>query len=393
MDKVAGVGGGSGMVSPVSKLSIGTIPLGLLLSGCITLPLEDDVGTDASLQDAAPPIVDGVRPPPPRRDGGPTGRDARPVPPPVGCGDGRCVDGESCEQCPEDCGLCPDTCGDELCQVAESCRTCPQDCGRCDPCGNGVCEADESCDACPQDCGRCETCGNEACDADEDCSSCPIDCGLCQRCGDGECGADEDCANCPDDCGGCVVCGDGFCRAEDGEDCLVCAADCDACPSCGDGACNEGTETCFNCPDDCGECEGCGDSRCTGVEDCASCQQDCGVCSVCGNNVCEEDEFESCVNCPADCGLCEAVTCREIVNCVFGCFNLRQRPPQISLACVGDCTARGCADVQFFVDQAVNCAVQNAFGGGIGGIDQIFQVCAAELEACYAVSCPPAPPP
>ncbi len=189
----------------------------------------------------------------------------------------------------------------------------------------------------------------------------------------------------------CVVCGDGFCREADGEDCLVCAADCDACPSCGDGQCDEGLESCFNCPDDCGECEGCGNGRCEGVEDCASCQRDCGVCSVCGNGVCEDDEYESCINCPRDCGVCEAVTCREIVTCIFGCFNLDERPPDISLVCIGDCSARGCADVQFFVDEVTACAIQNVFGGGARGLAEVFRVCADELNACYAVSCPPNP--
>ncbi len=188
----------------------------------------------------------------------------------------------------------------------------------------------------------------------------------------------------------CVVCGDGFCREADGEDCLSCAADCDACPSCGDGACDEGLESCFDCPDDCGICEGCGDGQCSGVEDCSSCQQDCGVCSVCGNDVCEDAEFETCVNCPADCGQCEALGCRDIVDCIFGCIEFG-RPPNISLACIGECSARGCADVQFFVDQVVECAIQNVFGGNASGLQEVFVVCGDELNACYGVSCPPMP--
>ena len=193
----------------------------------------------------------------------------------------------------------------------------------------------------------------------------------------------------------CVTCGDGFCRAEDGEDCLSCPADCGVCRSCGDGMCDEETESCFLCPADCGPCEDCGNRICEGNEDCASCRADCGVCSVCGNGVCEEDDFESCVNCPADCGQCAVTSCREIVGCVFTCFDLRSRPPMISLACIGECTARGCADVQFFVDQVVSCAIGSIGGGGppVGGFQGIFAACSEELEACYRVSCPPSPNP
>ncbi len=315
-----------------------------------------------------------------------------PMPPPISCGDTRCNGEETCVSCPEDCGDCPSSCGDSACDDGETCRTCPQDCGDCDPCGNSVCEPGEDCNTCPQDCGRCDTCGDDTCDAGETCDNCPWDCGICRSCGDGRFTADESCAGCPEDCGQCPTCGDGFCRAEDGEDCLSCAADCDVCPSCGDGECDAESESCFLCPADCGNCAGCGNRVCDGNEDCSSCREDCGVCSVCGNGVCEGDDFETCVNCPADCGQCPVASCREIVGCVFSCFDLGSRPPAVSLACIGECTARGCADVQFFVDEVVSCAIGNIGAAAQGGgFASIFAVCSDELEACYQVTCPPSP--
>lgn len=59
-----------------------------------------------------------------------------PPPPPIvtGCGDGSCDSGETCDTCPQDCGVCsPETsCPNGVCANPESCSTCPQDCGACD---------------------------------------------------------------------------------------------------------------------------------------------------------------------------------------------------------------------------------------------------------------------
>lgn len=71
-----------------------------------------------------------------------------PVPPPqppgpvAVCGDFYCDVGESCANCPSDCGSCqlpPATagCGDGLCEAGESCATCPWDCGSCEVEGGG----------------------------------------------------------------------------------------------------------------------------------------------------------------------------------------------------------------------------------------------------------------
>ncbi len=179
------------------------------------------------------------------------------------CGDGWCGLGESCANCPEDCGNNCAPCGDGVCSPGEKCYLCPQDCGDC--CGNGECGEGEDCLLCPQDCGTC--CPNGACDFNETCSTCPADCGDC--CGDGWCSEDEDCYNGPADCGGC--CGNGLC--DFGESCAICPADCGPC--CPNGLCAE-DENCATCPADCGAC--CGNGACDFGETCATCPGDCGVC-------------------------------------------------------------------------------------------------------------------
>jgi hypothetical protein len=72
------------------------------------------------------------------------------------CGNGRCVAGESCSSCPQDCGACP-VCGDFICNGFEHCGTCPLDCGICaiTNCGDGLCSGAESCSSCCVDCGTC----------------------------------------------------------------------------------------------------------------------------------------------------------------------------------------------------------------------------------------------
>jgi hypothetical protein len=63
------------------------------------------------------------------------------------CGDERCEGGETCSDCPGDCGPCG-SCGDERCDAGETCRSCEADCGACDPCG----ECDPDCSMGPE-CG------------------------------------------------------------------------------------------------------------------------------------------------------------------------------------------------------------------------------------------------
>ena len=82
------------------------------------------------------------------------------------CGNNICDSGESCSNCPRDCGSCPPSCGNSLCETGETCSNCPVDCGKCQRiCGNSVCEAGETCLNCPSDCS-CPShlvCMNEKC--------------------------------------------------------------------------------------------------------------------------------------------------------------------------------------------------------------------------------------
>lgn len=226
-------------------------------------------------------------------------------------------------------------------------------------------------------------CGNGRCGDDENCLNCSVDCGLCAGCGDGACSGEETCGSCPQDCGVCPTCGDGFCRAP--ETCLSCAPDCGKCSSCGDKVCDGRTEDCFSCPEDCGKCEGCGDGACRRSETCASCPQDCGVCAVCGNGKCE-GPFETCSNCHQDCGDCQLVGCMGMLTCAFGCIDINARPPEASVSCVAGCVARGCADAQFFFDQAFNCILRNLSECG-GNFNCYLDVCSAEVGVCIGSRC------
>ncbi len=73
------------------------------------------------------------------------------------CGDDGC--GGSCGECGAekscDAGQCVVTCGDGLCAVTqgETCTNCPGDCGAC--CPNGQCDNGETCETCAADCGMC----------------------------------------------------------------------------------------------------------------------------------------------------------------------------------------------------------------------------------------------
>ena len=54
------------------------------------------------------------------------------APAPV-CGNGTCDKGESCSNCPGDCGACPPVCGNGSCEAGETCSNCASDCGACPP--------------------------------------------------------------------------------------------------------------------------------------------------------------------------------------------------------------------------------------------------------------------
>jgi len=125
------------------------------------------------------------------------------------CFNGECEEGETYENCPEDCPQ-PDTCGDGECTVWEDPCLCPEDCmgpdncckdedcpqPKCGPCchaycidfqcveqwdapccWNGECEEGETFENCPQDCPEevteCEQNGGICAPWDPDYSQCP----------------------------------------------------------------------------------------------------------------------------------------------------------------------------------------------------------------------------
>jgi hypothetical protein len=201
------------------------------------------------------------------------------VPDPLPCGDGLCGDDENPCTCPEDCPLSPEescctdadcpqpTCGpccviwcidyhcsDPIdldyccwngeCEEGETPEDCPEDC--LSPiCGNGLVEPGEECDdgnttggdGCGETClldGN--VCGNGACDKDENPCNCEEDCPLSL---DGACCTDTDCPQ--PKCGPCCVaqCIDYQCSEP------IWLDDC-----CWNDECEEG-ETPENCPQDC----------------------------------------------------------------------------------------------------------------------------------------------
>jgi hypothetical protein len=318
---------------------------------------------------------------------------------PPDCGDGQCraEDGESCLNCPDDCGWCT-ACGNGLCELGEppeNAQTCPLDCGYC---GDGVCSMSELSPVfyCYWDCLA--QCGDGLCQAGEDepgdalaywlmdCSPCGDGyCGLnevldpayqacraedCEPdCGDGACTMGEGPESCPIDCG---LCGDGIC-GKVGEATEPCPPDC--VKPCGDGVCG-GDETAQTCPVDCGSC---GDGVCAIKEmQLATCPGDCPP--ECGDEAC--DAKESVQSCPGDCGckpLCEpAWECGEDAA---GCGQPCGQCPAGTVCldrtcCVPDCTGKACGD--------------DGCGGSCGQC-QAAQVC-GEDGLCHPADCLPACP-
>ncbi|MCA9540921.1 MAG: chitobiase/beta-hexosaminidase C-terminal domain-containing protein, partial [Myxococcales bacterium] len=249
------------------------------------------------------------------------------------CGDAECAAGETCANCPLDCGFC---CGDGDCRVdhGETCATCPADCScaagdRCDAaartcvpacvpdCGDRVC-GDDGCEGA---CGECED--DDLCTADGRCTEAPAECG------DQVCEAPEDCFTCPADCGAC--CGDGACTAGVGETCATCPADC----GCGDDErCDIDARRCV--PAECApQCQGrsCGPDGCDGF--CGMCDPgelcdiDAGRCRVqcvpaCEDRECGDDGCDGTCGACGDGYLCTDGHCEEI--------------------CVPDCDGRQCGD-------------------------------------------------
>lgn len=251
------------------------------------------------------------------------------------CGDGLKASTEECDDgnnmngdgCSATCTIEVNFCGDGMCveQIGESCANCPFDCGECEPienyCGNNYCDilVGETCEICEDDCGICPTgpyCGDGLCNLLTECPNCVADCdSSCEfepvpLCGDGilqevllgggssrfnerggeECddGNTEDGDGCSSDClieGDGPVCGndiwevdeecdDGNNQSGDGcsESCLIEAEE----SECGNDVLEEGEE--------------CDDGN---TEDGDGCSSECVIeIELCGNG--ELDEEEEC---------------------------------------------------------------------------------------------------
>lgn len=215
--------------------------------------------------------------------------------------------------CVSECSSCGGSaCGDNQCDGAEDSSSCPNDCPTFSFCGDGICSpatADdptgESCTDCPKDCGTCSgpaaTCGDGKCNTNEQCATCPQDCGACSK----SCGEPAGCGGCG--CEATVCAEDPYCCSTKWDS--TCVSECKAtgkdgptCPvdKCGDGVCS-GSESCNSCELDCGACPAvCDNGKCEAGEDKVNCAKDCG----CGNGECDPDE--TLTTCKEDCSLgCE----------------------------------------------------------------------------------------
>lgn len=95
-------------------------------------------------------------------------------------------------------------CGDGTCSkwADEDEETCPNDCREEPVCGDDSCDDGETPDNCPQDCDLFDAgspCGDQFCGGGENGNNCPIDCGFC---GDDICQGDigENATTCNEDC-------------------------------------------------------------------------------------------------------------------------------------------------------------------------------------------------
>jgi len=234
---------------------------------------------------------------------------------PDNCGNGWCQQwqGENCETCPDDCGICIE-CGDGICSQGENCWECPEDCGECPP--ESCCEPHDTpgCDdpevvecVCSNDAFCCNNhwdniCANAAiqqCNAPCCEPSCASEDGMIKECGGDGCGGS--CGECPDG----TYCQDGQCGENDG---------CTATNSPGCGGCS--CQACV-CQQDPYCCNTAWDGICVN-----ECQEDCGGCGVmddCGDGQCDATVGETCQTCPVDCGCMDFEICHQGECCAPSC--------------------------------------------------------------------------
>lgn len=264
------------------------------------------------------------------------------------CGDGQCNEGEDCNGCPTDCGVCA-TCGDKNCDAAkENCGSCPDDCGAC-PAVPTECKPKSSGAPDAKGCGGC-ACEDCVCKADAFCCQTAWDSLCVSECSDPTTCKGPKCPTIP------TWCGDKSCN--NGETPKTCPQDCQQTGPCGDGFC-EGSETCTSCPGDCGSCaglpvSGCGNGKCDNAEHCGVCPKDCGVCSTdCGSVAAKATP--GCPGCK-----CEAAVCAKDPYC---CKNAWDG------LCVNECAAE------------MTCP-KDACGDGVCSGSETCDSCKGDCGAC-----------
>ncbi len=269
------------------------------------------------------------------------------------CGDGKCEDRETTENCQQDCPcaglgetLSPkNNCCAGLVAVSNYYQIDSQDnCFRktdtnvksvCVNCGNGKCETNEDKCNCPKDCGNAAAgCGNGKCEPGENAANCGPDCPAdsCVEEGNEKLVVPEEA---PDCCAGlteifdfatiytdcsspsngtmiCAKCGDGICGL--GENKCNCSKDCDIAADCA----SEGEWIDVNWKQTTGVAPAGWKSCCAGLETYTESANESVKNGICvGKKYGVMSSFYLCVKCGD--GICNAVAGENICNCPGDC--------------------------------------------------------------------------
>lgn len=313
-----------------------------------------------------------------------------------GCGNGECGPGESCSNCPADCGACSGDCcapGASPGCDDSTCTDCV--CGNdsfCCTTGWDITCAGQAVTLCAPACAECAAPENTCIDA----ANCSLLCGgdlVCLA----NCAAAADPASgaLANDVVGCalaagcstdsplpelVSCITEFC-IEEFQTCFL-----DSFP-CGDGVCGD-SESCSTCPLDCGFCvgdcclpgptPGCNDATCT---DCV-CANDSFCCSTAWDLECAGSAVTICGAACAECAAPEG-TCIDAANCSLLCGG--------DLLCLANCAGAAAPDSGILANDVVSCAL--AAGCSTDSplpelVGCITEFCLPEFGVCFADSFP-----
>lgn len=277
------------------------------------------------------------------------------------CGDAHCTEADSCETCPEECGVCPPAC----CEEHEAPGCSDQYVAAC------VCQFHPEC---------CQDAWTKSCVI----ASIELQCNQCTlSCGDGLCFGGEECTTCPQDCGECAS---DCCSGRTVPGCtdprameVVCGELPFCCNTLWSEACAAALDALLN--DYC-----CGDGKCSAFEECDRCTADCGLCQpICGEKGCEEGE--TCLTCPADCGECQPLDCPSLAQCVAGCA--------LQATCEEECLAGAAPEAVQKYHELEECVLlscpdlgQECLDGALAGAcGPLFQQCMGCEADCAGRQC------